>query len=513
MNQPPFAATERSPDAQSPMQGYVLAVLALVASLALVWMYWGNAQQRESSGAREEFVAEAVEITGRLQDRLAGYRLVSRGAVSLFASVAQPSAEQWHDYVAGLRIEQQFPSLVGLGFAAYLNRMQLQDLQLAVRDSRRGFFTVHPPGVRERYGPVTYLEPRTPENIAAIGYDMYAEPVRRAAMDAARDEGEARLTGVVKLVQDAGSERRGLLMYSPVYRNAVVPATKRARRDALQGWVYVPFRFEKFVQTSLGSGQRPVALRVVDITEGAQVLYSNLSPAAASGPDDMFTHSELLDAFGRRWQVDFQADPRAILAQRTSGLRTTLVIGIVASLLLFGIALALARTESQAQAIAARMSESYRRSELRFRSAMEYSAIGKALLDHAGGIVDVNPALAEILGDTREHLLGSSFGAHFVDGAGAPGTQPGAQDTADGVFRTTRQLRRADGEQRHVQLTFAPVPGEIGQDIARLVQVEDITERLRAEDRIHALNRSLEARVALRTRELTQANQELESFA
>ena len=64
-----------------------------------------------------------------------------------------------------------------------------------------------------------------------------------------------------------------------------------------------------------------------------------------------------------------------------------------------------------------------------------------------------------------------------------------------------------------MQLTFAPVPGDIGQDIARLVQVEDITERLRAEDRIHALNRSLEARVALRTRELTQANQELESFA
>jgi PAS domain S-box-containing protein len=140
---------------------------------------------------------------------------------------------------------------------------------------------------------------------------------------------------------------------------------------------------------------------------------------------------------------------------------------------------------------------------------MEYSAIGKALLDHAGGIVDANPALAEIFGHTREHLLGSAFDAHFVSAEDAPGTP----DMADGVFRTTRQLRRPDGEHRHVQLTFAPVPGEIGQDIARLVQVEDITERLRAEDRIHALNRSLEARVALRTRELTQANQELESFA
>src|SRR3546814_8359996 len=40
-----------------------------------------------------------------------------------------------------------------------------------------------------------------------------------------------------------------------------------------------------------------------------------------------------------------------------------------------------------------------------------------------------------------------------------------------------------------------------------------ITERVLARAREQALNRTLEARVALRTRELTHANQELESFA
>src|SRR5690606_17762036 len=43
--------------------------------------------------------------------------------------------------------------------------------------------------------------------------------------------------------------------------------------------------------------------------------------------------------------------------------------------------------------------------------------------------------------------------------------------------------------------------------------VEDITERVHAHAREQALNRTLEARVALRTRELTHANQEPESFA
>jgi light-regulated signal transduction histidine kinase (bacteriophytochrome) len=83
----------------------------------------------------------------------------------------------------------------------------------------------------------------------------------------------------------------------------------------------------------------------------------------------------------------------------------------------------------------------------------------------------------------------------------------------EGVHRTTRRLYFEGGIPRHVQLTYAPVRGNVGEDIHGLVQVEDVTERLRAEARVHALNRTLEARVALRTRELSQANQELEAFA
>ena len=510
MDQPPSRSADSAFAGQTTRQAYLLAVLALLASLLLVILYWRNAQARELRGAQEEFIADATEASEAFQQRLANYRLISRGAVSLFASVQKPSAEQWHDYVSGLNVGQQFPSLLGLGFAAYLSRSELQDLQLSERDSGRGFFIIRPSGVRERYGPVTYLEPRTPENIAAIGYDMYAEPVRQAAMIAARDSGDARLTARVHLLQDGPSEVTGLLLYSPVYRNGVVPRSIAARRDALEGWVYAPFHVDKFVSVSLGAKQHQLGLRIIDVTDKEDVLYSGVPVA---GGKEVFEYSTTMDAFGRRWRLDFQSDRQAALAGRTSELRATLTIGVFASLLLFGIAMALARTESQAQAMAARMSESYRRSELRFRSAMEYSAIGKSLLDKAGNIVDVNPALVALFGSTRERLLGTAFGGHFAGGAGEAMRTSEMEALVEGVYQTIRQLKRPNGEQRDVQLTFAPVPGNVGQDIARLVQVEDITERLRSEAKIHALNRSLEARVTLRTRELTQVNQELESFA
>src|SRR5690606_33799126 len=69
------------------------------------------------------------------------------------------------------------------------------------------------------------------------------------------------------------------------------------------------------------------------------------------------------------------------------------------------------------------------------------------------------------------------------------------------------------GSLRQLQLTHMPMPGDVGSDIVRQVQVEDVTDRLRAEAQVLQLNRTLEARVEARTRELTIANQDLESFA
>src|SRR3546814_16139979 len=107
---------------------------------------------------------------------------------------------------------------------------------------------------------------------------------------------------------------------------------------------------------------------------------------------------------------------QAALAQRAPELRMTLVAGIIASLLLFGVALALARTESLAERKAALLAESYQRSELRFRNAMRFSAIGKALLDRSGRIVDAHPALARILEASHHDLAGSHIHATYIRG-------------------------------------------------------------------------------------------------
>src|SRR3546814_573589 len=494
-----------------PLRGYILSLLALVASLLLVWLYWNSAQQRELKSVQAEFVAETDIIAELLRQRLASYELVARGGVSLFASVDRPSAGQWQGYVDALNIAARYPDMLGLGYAPYLDRSELQELQLEMRDAGQGFYVVRPGGVRSRYGPVVYLEPRTPANREQIGKDMFADPQRHATMARARDENAVRMTGPVRLDAGMGRQVSGVVMYAPVYRFGT-PATRSARRAALQGWIHAPLDMQAFVDAALRAARRHGSLTIRDGggEGGGAVLYSDAEDPGANGHDsgDIFSRTLSLDVYGRSWELDFSADMQAALAERTPELRMTLVAGVIASLLLFGVALALARTESLAERKAALLAESYQRSELRFRNAMRFSAIGQALLDRKGAIVDANPALAAIFGTDTDELVGSMFGAHFIDAQDEARRSRELAALAEGVFRTTRQWRSRAGALRHAQLTDAPVPGEVGQDVASLVQVEDITERVLARAREQALNRTLEARVALRTPALTPANQE-----
>ncbi|MFD1297405.1 MULTISPECIES: CHASE domain-containing protein [Lysobacter] len=497
-----------------PRRGYLLAFIVFIVALVLVFTAWRVARDREQRAAQAEFVGRTVQVTELVQQRLVNYELVARGGVSLFASVQRPTAAQWKAYVEGMNLQRRFPATLGLGFTGYVPQRLLTQLQNEWRDAGYGLLTVRPFGQREIYGPILFLEPKTAANVEAIGYDMFAEHTRHAAMEAALESGQARLSGKIELIQDKhdGTKSTGLILVLPVYVGGGRPQSPSLRRAEMQGWVYVPFRMEQFVETSLGETHRDMRFRIFDERGGRDTLLF-APPGPAPEQPAAFVHKVTFEVYGRTWRIEYESPPIEQAVPRMENLRNMFALGIFSSLLLYGIALVLAHTESRARQIALRMTEDFRRSEARFRSAMQYSAIGKALLDSEGRIVDANPALSSIVGLALPQLLDQRFDSLLEDEDGEPAANSGVEGDGAGVHRATRRLRRQHGVARQVQLTYSPVPGKVGQDITGLVQVEDVTERLRAEARVHALNRTLEARVALRTRELSQANQELEAFA
>ena len=492
--------------------GYSFALLVLVGSLLLVAIAWDHARQRELKLAAEQFRGIAGQQASLVQLQLNSVEMTLRGGASLFAALDRPTPEQWRGYVDALRLQATFPSLIGVGYASSLDEQGLLRLQEAWRADGRGLFELRPRGRRPLYGPVLYLEPHTDINRTVIGFDLYSEAIRQHAMRMAMDSGQSQLTGRITLGRDAGRPSPALLLLTPVYGQSLDVDSPATRRSALRGWVFAPFRMDDMLHTALSPGRGKMQLRVVDVTNATHdVLYQ---AADLDGPHT-FTHSLAMGFYGRRWRFDFFSGPTETAAPQLAALDNLLLAGIAVSLLLFALAWMLASTEARARRIAADMTQSFRRSEQRFRNAMQYSAIGKALLDSNGAIVENNPAFGRIFGRSDDALAGHSLNEFLDDGDTQPlmTSQMQAFDEQGGVIRLTRSLRRGDDEVRHVQLTFAPVPNEPGIDVSRLVQVEDVTERVRAETAVQALNRTLEARVAARTRELSEANRELESFA
>ncbi|WP_147652725.1 sensor histidine kinase [Vulcaniibacterium gelatinicum] len=356
---------ERVPRSQV---GYLLAWLVLAGSLALVLVAWRTARERELRAYESEFRASSQEVADLIGQRLVNYELLLRGGVALFATVARPTPTQWRAFVEGFQLER-FPGLTGLGFAPWLTQGGLIVLQEETRAAGFGLLDVWPRGVRPHYAPILYLEPRTRENLLARGYDIHSDPVRRASLLAVLDSGQLQLSGRVQLVQDSGKAVPGLVLYAPVYRAGDLPRTPAARRLSMQGWLFAPFRVEAMVASTLRLSERSVRFRILDVTGGRpQLLYADAGFAEAQAAGDRLSHTVEAEHYGRRWRFEFvPATPPA----QSEGMRTLqglLAIGVLASLLLFGLAWMLAHTEQRALRIAARMTEAYRQSEAEVRA-------------------------------------------------------------------------------------------------------------------------------------------------
>src|SRR3546814_13774026 len=128
---------------------------------------------------------------------------------------------------------------------------------------------------------------------------------------------------------------------------------------------------QAFVDAALRAARGHASLTIRDRGgEGnGAVLYADAAGPGRSGHDsaDVFSRRLPLDVYGRSWELDFSADMQAAIAQRAPELRMPLLAGIIASVLLFGVALALARTESLAERKASPLPQAHQPTQLRSR--------------------------------------------------------------------------------------------------------------------------------------------------
>lgn len=162
---------------------------------------------------------------------------------------------------------------------------------------------------RDEYFPVNYIEP-LPVNLAAVGFDLASDPVRRKALERARDTGQPSASGPVELVQ-AGGSHDGFLIFLPLYSNALPSApTVEERRELLQGFVITVVRAQRLASlASAGrSSSRRLRMRIMDNEHPEPSLYDSGESAKDSKRQWVpgLTYSRTLNFAGRNWTLTFE---------------------------------------------------------------------------------------------------------------------------------------------------------------------------------------------------------------
>ena len=133
-----------------------------------------------------------------------------------------------------------------------------------------------------------------------------------------------------------------------------------------------------------------------------------------------------------------------------------------------------------------RSEEELRRSEARWRSVFENSAVGVALTDLNGRFIATNPVFQKMLGYTEEELQKHSF-LDITHEADREHNWTLVQDLLEGKrqqFQIEKQYRCKDGKLVWVRNNVSIVPGT--EQVPRFLMAlsEDITERKQAEGKL-----------------------------
>ena len=334
--------------------------------------YYAARTGRAKDQVRFQDAVEAVVtgITGRVDTYVA---LLRAGAGLFEATGNTASREQFRRFADRLDLRDRYPGMQGLGFAVHVPSERLDDFIRHARAVVQPSFRVWPEEPREDYYPILYLEPEDRRNLAAVGYDMSTEPVRRAAMTAAARTGTAAASGRVTLVQEIDPEKQaGFLIYVPVFDGAL----RSGELSTVAGFVYSPFRAGDFLATVLASEAQEVSLSVFAGTKAdpSQALYQSRRPAAGDEGQQDLSATRSLNVAGQPWTVVVRALPHFQQSTETAVYPWLLAVGMLLSAGLTWATLDEVRARAAAESTAERLrrsEEALRGSEARLRELVE----------------------------------------------------------------------------------------------------------------------------------------------
>ena len=469
----------------------VWVAMACVLILTLgVWLLVREAD-RERREARCQALAEAIE--GRIKGRMTGLSEMLQGAAGYMARGSLPSRQEWQAYVERYHLGATYPGIQGMGFIQWIPPGGLPAHVAQVR--REGFpdYEVTTGSDQHRdsagFAPVEYLEPMDARNRRALGKDLWSEPLRREALARARDTSEATLTGKLRLYQETETDvQAGALLLVPVYHEGAPVITVAQRRQALQGWVYYPFRMADLLRATVKIELQDADLDLYDgsALDPAAILFD--ADSGRSRISDRPQDVRRVELAGRLWSIVIKPRSAVLAPEGSRRPWEVLLAGGLASLWVGLLLLYMIRAERRAWRLAEQRGTELLATEARFRAFFEKAPFGMAIMESdSGRFISVNPRLGEILGRTVEELEGRTFQS-VTHPAHVEADTETVQSLAAGLLTEVTKEKRylhADGHEVWARISLKALPSLAGEPRRHLAIVEDISEARARDQALH----------------------------
>ncbi|RUX52505.1 histidine kinase [Mesorhizobium sp. M4A.F.Ca.ET.050.02.1.1] len=284
-------------------------IVAFIAVALISLTMAGFAYFATQEAARIKFDATADDALNRIESRIDLHLSLLRSTQALFdARNGDISRGEFKAFFSALDVDNNFAGLRGIGF---LRLAKAGDEAAVERDILRDHGVAHqvyPATTQPWRTPIVMFEPIDPSNQASIGFDMFTEPARRAAIEKAMADDQQHASGLVQLGQGTGATQTfpGFLVFVRL-NIETAPEVINASRSSTAGFLYAAFRARDLFQTALSrTPLLPVNTEIYDGQPDADnLLFRSETPPVETFGDRLLVTRKIVVA-GRPWTVLFR---------------------------------------------------------------------------------------------------------------------------------------------------------------------------------------------------------------
>ncbi|MHB1141287.1 MAG: hybrid sensor histidine kinase/response regulator [Sulfuricaulis sp.] len=466
---------------------FVIFAVAVLSTAAFTWQLRQTVQAKD----QERFERQVAIAQNSLTDHISAYITLLRGAAGLFASNVDVRREELRAYVERLDLKR-YPGVLGIGWSLRIPASNKNNVITAMRNQWSPSFDIWPQGERPEYHAVLYLEPINQLKQAAIGYDMFTQQTRRAAMEHARDGGSVAASAKLMLLYEIDKQQQpGFLIYVPVYRGGTIPQTVAERRAKLHGFLYSPYHASHLISDIL-TAKLPFYYLSYRIFDGSEIIPDALLYQSDTYDADRvprFTKTATIDVAGRTWTILFTSTPAFEHTMEQDLPLIVLTAGLLISLLLAGGTW----RQVQARAAAEKNARALQESQHELMKQREwlqttFNSMGDGLIttDKTGIVTYLNPAAVSLTGWTLTEARGMPLDKifHIVD----ENTRVDVENPVIQILRDGKAIRLSqntllvakDGTERPIDNSAALIWNQQGDIDGVVLLFHDVTRQRQA---------------------------------